>query len=159
MITFVVNSDNEKLKDAARLAQNFFKQLNITDLPESFTHCEQSREEVYGAIIEAALCLPDRFVIVETTKLWAWSKVIGYTVPSRPNYVFINSNMLGKLELADYVGNFVHEFMHIIGFKHKGNYQNRFRNLESVPYVMGSLAEAWVRGIEFHKTKQLEIEL
>lgn len=158
MITFVVNANNEKLKDAARLAQNFFKQLNIEDLPESFTHTTLSREEVYGIIIEASLCLPDRFVIVETYKPKYWrSKVIGYTDKAKPNYIFVNANKLAAFEVADYVGNFTHEYMHILGFTHKKNKPHKFRNLESVPYVMGALAEAWARSLQFEGSRQLEI--
>lgn len=158
MITFVVNSDNKKLKEAARLAQNFFKQLNINDLPEAFTHTTLSRSEIYADILTAALMLPDRFIIVELYKpKYPWSKAIGYAIASKPNYIFVNSRKLNSLQVEDYVGNFVHEFMHTIGFKHKGNDRNKNRNLESVPYVMGALAEAWARAIEFEGTKQVEL--
>lgn len=158
MITFVVNANNEKLKDAARLAQNFFKQLKLEDLPDDFTHTLIDRNTIYATIIEAAVCLPDRYVIVETYKpKWYWSKAIGYTLPSKPNYIFVNANKLSTLEVEDYVGNFAHEFMHIIGFKHKGNNPSKFRNLESVPYVMGALAEAWARSLQFEGSRQLEI--
>jgi hypothetical protein len=65
--------------------------------------------------------------------------------------------MLDTLEVADYVGNFAHEFMHIIGFKHKTNYPNKYRNLESVPYVIGSLAEAWARALDEQENNQMSM--
>jgi hypothetical protein len=146
MIHFVVRSSNQKLKEAGLLAPMFFKQLSYADLPLSFTHTELNVGQVYAEIVQGTVYLPDRYVVVETYRpKWPWSKAIGYTLPKKPNYIFVNQYMLERLEVADYVGNFVHETMHLIGFKHRTNNPKKYRNLESVPYAVGSLAEAWAR--------------
>jgi hypothetical protein len=158
MIHFVVNSENQKLKEAGLICAMFFRQLNLADFPQEFTHTNLTSYDVFIAIRNAAIYLPDRYVIVETYRpKWPWSKAIGYTLPSKPNYIFINQNMLSTLENADYVGNFAHEFMHLIGFEHKGNYPGKFRNLESVPYVIGSLAEAWARSLDNEENNQMSM--
>lgn len=52
-----------------------------------------------------------------------------------------------KRDLGDVVNTIVHEYMHYIGFQHNGNSPTQ-ENLKSVPYMVGSLAEAFVRSTQ-----------
>lgn len=157
-VHFVVNSDNKKLKEAAKICPMFFRQMDLADFPIGFTHTELTAPEVHLTIIDGAVCLPDKYVIVETYRpKWPWSKVIGYTLPSKPNYIFVNHYGLSKFDTHDYVGNFTHEFMHILGFKHKGNYPNKYHNDLSVPYAIGAMAEAWARSLEEKENNQMSM--
>lgn len=70
---------------------------------------------------------------------WPWSSVIGY---SDGENIYINMRKINDLDIADYVGNLVHEFCHHAGYGHGDNNINKDtdRKLKSVPYYCGKLA-------------------
>jgi hypothetical protein len=155
MINYIIKSDNEKLQIAGRAAALFFKQLELDALPVNFNFTEDTYLEVYANIIDATLCLPDRYIVVKTYRpKWRFTKAIAY---AKDETIFINEFKINSLEVADYVGTFVHELAHLIKYKHKGNYVNQF-NLGTVPYVLGGLAEAWYRAITLEPV-QMDFEL
>lgn len=154
-LVYVVKSDNEKLKEAGRLASLFFKQLDLGAFPTQFNFTEDNYIEVYENIISASVFLPDRYVVVETYRPWnRFTKAIAY---ASKGTIFVNEYKINSLELADYVGNFAHEFIHTIGYSHEGNRVTQF-NLSTVPYVIGGLAEAWARALKLENDMQLILE-
>jgi hypothetical protein len=144
MIQIYVSADHWKLKVAAAAIPEFFLQLKVEDLPEKFTHTNHTREQVYANIWNNIIQSQERVSIETYRSKWPWSSVIGH---AKPGKIFINSRKLETLHPADYVGNQAHELMHWpCLYRHQGNNPNKYKNLESVPYVIGSLAEAWFRG-------------
>jgi len=138
MILFYVKSDNYKLKVAADMVPRFFEQLKVVDLPMTFNHTKDRCGDVYLKIKRVDSLL----ITVTTYRPWnPWTKAIAY---AQNNTIYVNERKLNSLEIADYVGNFCHETMHLLGYQHKGNYVTEY-NLRTVPYVIGSLAEAWAR--------------
>jgi len=59
--------------------------------------------------------------------------------------ISFNPKFLGR-DISDIINTIVHEYMHYIGFSHKGNKPSDY-NLKSVPYAVGALAESWHRSI------------
>jgi hypothetical protein len=154
-LVYVIKSENEKLKEAGRLASLFFKQLDLGAFPTKFNFTSDSYLRVYENIISSSVFLPDRFVIVETYRPWnRFTKAIAY---ASKGTIYVNEYKLKYLELADYVGNFAHEFTHTIGYSHNGNKVTQF-NLGTVPYVIGGLAESWARALKVENDMQLMLE-
>lgn len=133
----VINND-PKLKEAAEIAEkvlhdpSFIKEIREKN---KFTYTPDSSEEV-AEVIEANLNLK---INVLTYKTWSpWSAVIGY---SDGEDIYVNTRKLPYLSVSDYVGNFIHEFCHHIGYGHGNNKPNGKEH--SVPYWVGNLAQEY----------------
>lgn len=145
MLFFNVESNDKKLQAAGRLVVDFFKQLKIEDLPHNFNHTLETGPIVYLTIRQVLDSgVQGVFHVTEYSPWNRWTRAIAY---AKNGTIFINKYKLPQLEIADYVGNFAHETMHLLGYTHRGNYVNDY-NLKTVPYIVGALAEAWCRGHE-----------
>ena len=123
-----------------------------------FSHSDDSREEV----LEKLMAGSDQFTNRNSedanepgdSDIDVWvhpyrvsGNVIGYTLRSHYK-TFLNLHYLDNLirnmgtgdaaaiELAE---NQLHEYMHNVGYEHRGNRRNRFNNAHSVPYALGDL--------------------
>jgi len=150
MIQYHLKSDNLNLKIATSLTSSFFDQLEAKDLPEYFNHTDHSPAQVIEEIKTISgvhrygiQVVPPRTFTVEEYKPWnRFTKAVGYAKYPK---IYVNHYKMDKMFASDFVQLLAHETMHLIGYKHKGNYVTQY-NLKTVPYVIGSLAEAWVKG-------------
>jgi hypothetical protein len=139
MIQYHLKSDNLNLKIATSLTSSFFEQLSVKDLPEYFNHTDHSPAQV----VEQINIYTGSQFTVEEYKPWnRFTKAIGHAQYPK---IYVNYYKMDKMFASDFVQLLAHETMHLIGYKHKGNYVTQY-NLKTVPYVIGSLAEAWVKG-------------
>jgi hypothetical protein len=117
----------------------------------SFNHTNKSPQEIASFVkaqanLHAASSSPECFLTLLSVP---WFKRIIYrnTVAEHSfGRIAFNRKFL-KRDLADTVNTICHEYSHYIGFSHDGNSPTPY-NLASVPYQIGSLAEAWVRSQE-----------
>lgn len=137
MIFHVQNKQNQKLMEASVIAEMVLRDANflqtITDRPLSFTHTTDKPIWVSAKIRSGVL---HNEIAVLEYKTWnPWSAAIGY---SDGQDIYVNIRKIPSLSVLDYVGNFVHEFCHHIGYGHGNNSPKGKQN--SVPYWCGTLA-------------------
>lgn len=138
MIRFNVTVNEPKLKTAAYWAERYFFLMPSAHLPATFNHTTDNLTQVLNKIRKAQ----DAGVTVEVRTyrpMWRWSKAIAY---AKGGTIFVNQYKIDSLDVADYVGNFVHEAMHVLGYSHKGNRVTAY-NLKTVPYAFGNAASLW----------------
>jgi hypothetical protein len=97
---------------------------------EKFNHTADSAARVAIKIMGAE----NEIIIRPYTTFNPWSRVIGH---ARDNIIFVNTRKL-DLPLLDRVENFYHEWLHTIGYSHKGNRVNSY-NLGTVPYKVAKM--------------------
>jgi hypothetical protein len=106
---------------------------------QSFNHTTDNGFKVSGKILSAEI---EIFIKPYTT--WkSWSKVIGY---AEGNTIYCNTRKL-NLPLRDRVSNIKHESLHLMGYSHKGNYNNDY-NRGTVPYKVADLFADYVMGLQ-----------
>lgn len=137
---FYIKSNNESLNIAGSLTLQFFQELKVSDLPSFFNHTDDVPEVVAHRIRTF-----HKVVKVETYKpKWIFTRANAHAKDSK---IFINEYKLKDFHVSDFTRILAHETMHLIGYSHKGNSVNQY-NLQTVPYSIGTLAEAWVKGIQ-----------
>lgn len=85
-------------------------------------------------------------VVIKSYKpFWRWSRAIAY---AQGNTIYFNSrkNHDNYYELCETIA---HEIMHLIGYKHKGNYVTSY-NLKTVPYMVGAMFKEHVQSLNGH---------
>jgi len=71
-----------------------------------------------------------------------FSKAIGY---AEDNIIYVNTRRL-DLPLYDRIQNIYHEFCHVSGFTHKGNFATKY-NMDTVPYKASKIFADYVKEI------------
>ena len=140
MIRFEVNVNEPKLKTAGYWAERYLYLLPSAELPATFNHTTDNLTQVFNKIHKSQ----DASVRIEVRTyrpMWRWSKAIAY---AKGGTIFVNEYKISSLDVADYVGNFVHEAMHVLGYSHKGNRVTAY-NLKTVPYAFGRAASLWFK--------------
>jgi hypothetical protein len=139
---FHVQSTNEKLLKAATIAETVLNDPKfietIQNRPLKFTHTKDTPKEVVAKMI-AHLNKPSTVIVDEYRSFNPWSAAIGYS--NGEGEVFINMRKINYNSVLDYVGTFVHEWMHEIGYSHGSNNPKGKEN--SVPYWVGNLAATY----------------
>jgi len=60
------------------------------------------------------------------------------------NKIWLNRSKIFKAD-KDLINTNIHERLHVLGYKHKGNSRNKYNNINSVPYKVGSLSEKYYK--------------
>lgn len=93
-----------------------------------------------AAVAERIRSAGAAIAVTPYTAFLPWSKVIGYSTGKQ---IFVNTRKL-DLPLHNRVSNIMHEAMHVLGYKHKGNRVTDY-NKQTVPYRVGKLFAEYVR--------------
>lgn len=111
-----------------------------------FQHTDDNPVEVFDKFMSGKDLYEeyaDKEMDIDLTLYFKNNRTVGYTYPNTRrqwiNMKFIAHHRLEAISVA--VGNIVHEYMHNLGYVHKGNKRNWFRNWESVPYRYGDTAK------------------
>ena len=140
MIRFSVSVNESKLKTAGYWAERYISMFPSADLPFTFNHTKDNLHDVRLKVHKAQEV--DLTIEVKTYRpMWRRSKTIAY---AEGRTIFVNEYKIPSLDVADYVGNFVHEAMHVLGYSHKGNRVTAY-NLKTVPYAFGRAASLWFK--------------
>lgn len=113
---------------------------------ESFSHSNLTGRQV-AAILRDARYKDMEIVGYKTLYpyMWPFPKVKGYYTKNKPNKIHVNLRALKDMDIFDHVVNNIHEFLHSIGFTHKGNNKLKYNNLNSIPYRVGYLAGSFAK--------------
>jgi predicted SprT family Zn-dependent metalloprotease len=135
---FKAQTNEPRIMYCCTLAESFIKDLvaGKIETPKSFTHTTHTQEQV---IMHLSLQLQAASIPVGTYR--TRGSIVGRFYKGRIEY---NLNNLLHHSNAFIAANIVHEAMHFFGYRHKGNFKNRYRNHESVPYAIGDLAKVWI---------------
>jgi hypothetical protein len=140
MLSFYIKSENESLRIASKLTIDFFTQLDIKDMPYYFNHTSDTPEIVKHRIKSSY----KQIGVEEYAPLWRFTKANAH---AKGNTIFINKYKFNSFHVDDFVRILAHESMHVLGYGHQGNKVTQY-NLKTVPYAIGTMAEAWARGIQ-----------
>lgn len=58
------------------------------------------------------------------------------------NKIWLNRAKISNSD-EDLLNTMLHERLHVLGFGHKGNSRNKYNNIDSVPYKVGSISEKY----------------
>lgn len=136
----------KKLKDAAMVANWLLTSSEFYDEIEkvkTFTHSNEDGFEVSRKLKNNRHIM--QVNVKEYKSLWPWSKAIGYFSKRRPRDINVNIRKIDSLDVWDYIGNYIHEKMHMLGYSHKGNNKYKHNNVDSVPYLVGYIAKSVAR--------------
>lgn len=70
------------------------------------------------------------------------------------NQIYFNRAKKHIGDTCSRVNTSVHERLHVLGYKHKGNKKNRYNNINSVPYKVGNIAQKHCRRMKGKPTKK-----
>jgi hypothetical protein len=133
--------NDETIRKAASLVMEHYKDSKFLwqlGAIYEFNHTNDSGYQVGKKIYNS-----DLEIIIKPYKTFSpWSKVIGY---AKGNVIYANTRKL-NLPLKDRVENFYHEFLHILGYSHKGNRVTAY-NLNTVPYAVSSMFVKYLESI------------
>lgn len=118
---------------------NDFEFLNKVASYPGYNHTEHSPEGVSHSIDFFAENF--QIVIKSYKSVNPWSKAIAY---AEGNTIFFNSRK--RLDVLDRVETLMHEFCHLCGYSHDGNYVTAY-NLKTVPYAVGNIFKNHVKDI------------
>tara|TARA_R110000868_G_scaffold268180_1_gene527408 strand:+ start:1642 stop:2055 length:414 start_codon:yes stop_codon:yes gene_type:complete len=133
--------DDKVIHDAAALVEEHYKDekfLFKLGTIQKFNYAYDSGHDVRVKIFNSDIVMN---IVPYKTKL-PWSKAIGY---ASGDTIYVNTRKL-DLPLADRVENFMHEPMHLLGYSHKGNYNNEF-NRGTVPYRVAEIFRKYLESI------------
>lgn len=137
---FKVKSSLSWMKDLGEKANcvNFNKDfLKEVSLIESFTHSDHTGVEVVEALTSSTIA-------VARTYSKRFTRAAAYRVPGT-NEIYINLKKLSKRSRAKQViPTLIHERLHVLGYKHKGNRRAKYNNLESVPYKVSRISKKYI---------------
>lgn len=138
---FEIHMDNERVHQAAALIEKNYKNIQFfyrVERNKSFNFSTHSGLEVAQKINNSNLVIK-----IKPYTTWnPFSKVIGH---AKGDTIFINTRKM-DLSLEDRVCNLFHEYLHLLGYKHKGNSVNDFNN-ETVPYKVARIFSGYVMSL------------
>ena len=104
---------------------------------ESFTHSDHTGKQVAESILQ------DKQAVARTYSK-KFTRAAAYRIPNT-NKIYINTKKFSsKTRPYKVTPTLMHERMHLLDYKHKGNRRNEYNNLQSVPYVVGKISEKYV---------------
>jgi hypothetical protein len=134
--------NDPEIRKAASIVMKHYKDRAFAEMiinVDKFNHTDHSP-------IQVALCIESEMnslqVDIKTYKsLNPWSKAVAY---AEGNTIYFNNRR--SAGLIDRAGTIMHECMHLIGYKHKGNNLSHY-NIQTVPYKVQMLFERYLQGI------------
>lgn len=149
---FTISFNNKKIEEAASLANTFLMTVKLVDLQKitPFTYLPEVPEEDHTSAVFSTIKSLQYFKREIEIAPWSpwnrWTRAIATTFGD--GVVHINIRKIDQFEAHDYVNTLVHETCHNLGFSHGAGPTANFvtkEKLKSVPFALGSLAEAWSR--------------
>ena len=130
--------DDKTIHQAAALVKKHYNDLvflkNVAQI-ESFNFTRDKGIDVAHKINESEITMN-----IKSYRTWSpFSKVIGH---AKGDTIFINTRKL-DLSLEDRIENLFHEYLHLLGYSHKGNYVNEFNN-GTVPFKVARIFSVYV---------------
>ena len=141
-----LQTDNQTIEIAAHLMARYYNDYKFLEKVRAhrgrFNHSSDTPGEVAQKIKDATVDV----YIVEYKPLWRWTKAIGHAKFDKKNnrgIIYVNVYKI-DLPLMERVNNLMHEFMHFLGYGHKGNHRTPYNEL-TVPYKVGQMFEEYVQ--------------
>lgn len=137
-----VQVNDPVIRQAATLFMKHYNDptfLNKVSCSPYFYHTEHSPEAVAHSIQFLGESM--EMVIKSYKPLNPWTKAIAY---AEGNTIYFNSRK--RLGLLDRVETICHEFLHLCGYSHDGNFVTAY-NLKTVPYKVANIFKDHVKEI------------
>ena len=134
---YKVESTLDWIKEAVRITNcvTIQKDFHAEILAvEKFEHYSGSNQAIVDSL------LSDKVAVIGTyskrfTKARAYRNV-------GTNKIWLNRAKIFKAD-KDLINTNIHERLHVLGYGHKGNNRNKYNNINSVPYKVGSMSEKY----------------
>jgi len=138
---FEIHMDNERIHQAAALVEKHYKDIQFlhkVEMNKTFNFTSRNGLYVAHDIRQSELTMK-----IKSYTTWnPFSKVIGH---AKGDTIFINTRKL-DLSLEDRIQNLFHEYLHLLGYKHKGNSVNEFNN-GTVPFNVAKIFSQYVMSL------------
>jgi len=134
--------NDENIRKAASIVMKHYNDRAFAELiinVEKYNYTEHSPIQV-ALVIEKVMDSLE--VEIKSYKSFnPWSNAVAYV---KGNTIYFNERKFGTV--IDRAGTIMHECLHLVGYRHKGNFPNAF-NLQTVPYKVQMLFERYIQGI------------
>jgi hypothetical protein len=132
---YKIESSLSWIKEAVRIAdcatknKDFHREILSV---ESYEHYEGEAKAIVESLVSPTIARVGTYS-KRFTKARAYRKV-------GDNKIWVNRKKISKADAA-FLNTMVHERLHVLGYKHKGNDRYQYNNENSVPYKVGRIAQ------------------
>lgn len=134
--------NDENIRKAASIVMKHYNDRQFLDLVMNVSNYNYTIHSPVQIALVVEKVMDSLEVEIKSYKSFnPWSNAVAYV---KGNTIYFNERKFGTV--VDRCGTIMHECLHLVGYRHKGNYPNAF-NLSTVPYKVQMLFERYIKGI------------